>query len=249
MLTVTQTIFRSGERFPMLIDQEGIPDFWSTLYVTSKLRENQTQSSITAILHNINLLKKWEKINNRNIIGEFEDSIVPTGMTFIESIKRHCGLRSEHVQKELKQKSTKSRIKFGELKLARSSPLSQVSTEYQHRRMHDICMFLQFVGTQILKNKRNSRMLLEDLKSLIKTINANYPKSRFSRFGESRDRLLHAETETFNKFMELFDPEAEDNPFKNPDLKFRNNLLVKLLFWTGARSIALMNLLTLTNTL
>lgn len=218
----------------MLIDENGVPDFWSTLFISVN-RRDQTQSSNTSCLHNINHFKKWEKINNTNIIQKFEESEIP-GVRFVESIKRHCGLRSEHIQKELKQISKKNKVKFGELKIARASALSQVGTDYQQRRMSDTCDFLVFVGRAILSHKKNKTTLLKELEGLAKTIQVNYPKSRFNRFGSSDKRLGHAEKETFEKFMNIFDPEDDRNPFKNTTLKLRNYILVQLLYWTGARS-------------
>lgn len=240
MLTLIQNKFRSGERFPMLVDEHGVPDFWTTLFISVN-RRNQTQSSITTCLHNINHLKKWEKINNTNIIEKFEECEVP-GERFVESIKRHCGLTSEHIKKELNQSSKKNKINFSALKLAGSSPLSQVSTDYQRRRMCDICAFLVFVGREILRNKKNKTLLLKELEGLAKTIQANYPIARFNRFSKSEKRLGHAEKETFESFMEIFNLESDKNPFKNDDLKLRNYLLIQLLFWTGARSAEILSL-------
>lgn len=188
MHRLIQTVFTGGERFPMLIDEAGVPDFWATLFTSQQLR-NQTQTSITSCLNSIEHFYKWEKINNRNIIEDFQNSLIP-GSKFVESIKEHCGLRSEHIQKELLQKTLKKTIFFNELKLARTSALSQVSCDYQQRRMSDICAFLIFVGRAIVKNKPNSRALIDDLNIFKKSIEGHYPKSSFSRYNK---QLPHAE--------------------------------------------------------
>ncbi len=237
MHTLIQNIFTSGERFPMLVNDIGVPDFWVTLFTSQELR-NQTQSSITSCLGSIRHLKKWELINNRNIIEDFEKSLVPES-NFVESIRDHCGLKSEHIEKELLQKFNKKTVSFNQLKIARSSTLSQVSCDYQLRRMHDISSFLLFVGRAILTKKRNSNELIKELTILAKTIEANYPKSSFSRHNK---QLPHAEKTVFEKFLDVFKPDSEQNPFKRYDLKVRNYLLVQLLFWTGARSGEILSL-------
>jgi integrase len=237
MHILIQTIFTNGERFPMLVNEVGVPDFWSTLFISHELRE-LTQSSITARINNIRHFYKWERINNRSIINDFEDSIVP-GSKFVESLKEHCGLSSEHIDKELLQKSIVKTVSFQKLKLARLSALSQVSCDYQQRRMHDISTFLLFVGRAILKKKRNQSELLAELNILEKTIVANFPKSSFSRHNK---QLPHAEKETFDKFLEIFHPDSNANPFIGYDLKLRNYLLVQLLYWTGARSGEILSL-------
>ncbi|MDP3777683.1 MAG: site-specific integrase [Methylotenera sp.] len=215
----------------MLINGLGVPDYWATLFTSQELR-SQAQTSITSCLSSIQHLYKWQEINNRNIIQDLENSIVP-GAKFVESVKEHCGLRSVHIQKELLHKAKKKSVNFNNLKLARSSALSQVSCDYQKRRMYDISKFIMFIGQAILNKKRNSKTLLEELYSLKKTIEANYPKSSFSRYNK---QLPHADKETFEEFLKIFNPDSIINPFKSYDLKHRNFLLVQLLYWTGARS-------------
>lgn len=221
----------------MLVDEDGVPDFWATLF-TSQERRNQTQSSICSCLRNISHMKKWEVINDKNLIEDFENSLIPDER-FVESIKEHCGLKSEHIEKALRTKSNRKIVSFNELRLAQTSPMSQVSCSYQLRRMADISSFLIFVGRAVLKTKKNSSVLIKELDTLARTIKANFPKSTFSRHNT---RLPHAEKETFEKFLEVFNPESEQNPFKTYDLKVRNYLLVQLLFWTGARSGEILSL-------
>lgn len=46
MSKVTHLLFQSGERYPALIHDDGIPDSWVTLYVTVKLRTSHTALDI-----------------------------------------------------------------------------------------------------------------------------------------------------------------------------------------------------------
>lgn len=237
MNTLIQNIFASGERFPMLVNEVGIPDFWVTLYTSHSLRKC-AQSSINSCLRSITHLNKWEKLNDRNIIQDFENSIVPD-KRFVESFTEHCGLKAVHIDEELKQKNKGKVVSINQLKLAKTSALSQVSCNFQQRRMTDVRSFLLFVGQAILKKKLNSNELIKELNVLAKTIEANYPKSNFSRYNK---RLPHAEKEVFERFLEIFNPASELNPFKSYELKVRNFILVQLLFWTGARSSELLSL-------
>jgi integrase len=221
----------------MLINEVGVPDFWVTLFTSQALRK-QTQSSINSCLVNIKHFKKWEKINDLNLILGFENSRVPD-ISFVESFAEHCGLKSEYIDKELQQKSGRRLSSFNQLKLGRSSALSQVSCNYQQRRMADARAFLMFVGQAILKKKSNSKALIAELNIFAKNLVVNYPKTKFSRHNK---RLPHAEKEVFDKFMGIFNPESELNPFKSYDLKVRNFILVQLLFWTGARSGEILSL-------
>jgi len=54
----------------MLLDSDGVPDYWVTLYVTENFRPRLKQTAIEGVLRNINHLKLWEEINGRDLILE-----------------------------------------------------------------------------------------------------------------------------------------------------------------------------------
>lgn len=49
-------IAQDGERFTLLVNEDGIPDFWTTLYMTTKVR-SQTQATQRAHLNNLVLYR------------------------------------------------------------------------------------------------------------------------------------------------------------------------------------------------
>lgn len=53
-------IAKDGERFGLLVNEDGIPDFWTTLYMTTNLRfeKHSTQKACLNHLIHINI---WEK--------------------------------------------------------------------------------------------------------------------------------------------------------------------------------------------
>ena len=54
-------LFSNGERFPLLINEEtGIPDFYSTLWVTTELRYRSAVNTIRNKLGVIQWLMDWE---------------------------------------------------------------------------------------------------------------------------------------------------------------------------------------------
>lgn len=65
MYRLETTLFANGERFPLLINKEtGIPDFYSTLWVTAELRNQSVVNTIRNKLVTIQWLINWEKIIN-----------------------------------------------------------------------------------------------------------------------------------------------------------------------------------------
>ncbi len=215
----------------MLLNEERCPDFWSTLFVSRRLRQ-QTQSSINSFLRSISLLYKWQKIHKRNLVVEFEKEKVPS-LFEVESLKEYCGLKSEYIQKELEGKSLGKMTKMSSFSLGKGSPLAKVGNDLQQRRMHDISEFLAFVGREIVKRRNKATSLLTEIESMLKLFKAHYPKSNYSN---GNQRLPHAEKEAFVKFMEVTNVNHRDNPFKGYDNQLRNYLLIQVIYWTGARS-------------
>lgn len=231
MFILKQLVFSSGERFPMLHDENGSPDFWATLYTSNKLRQ-QTQTSITSILNSINHFYKWQIAERRDIFQEIFDGNVPDAY-FVHEIKDFCSLKDEHIQKHYFSNKKSNVINFTQLKLATISVLNLVSVDFQTRRMSDISNFINFVGREIVRRKSNADELLGKLHDLGRVFKVIIPKSRYSR---GNVKLQHAEKEAFDEFLQLFELDTEKNPFKNDDIKIRNQILMKLLFWTGFRS-------------
>ena len=110
MAKIKNLVFSNGERYPILMDSNGTPEYWVTLYVTEKLRPSQTQSAIINTLGHLIHLKLWEEINNRNLIEEFTESKLLSNED-AHSIRDHCMLDSRSLRKWLKR--SKRRYKVG----------------------------------------------------------------------------------------------------------------------------------------
>ena len=98
MSRVVHFKFENGERYPTLVDENGIPDFWITLFVTSSLRKSRTASSIENIVRDILYIRLWEKIENRSLEQEFKEARLLTDDD-ISSIRDHCRLDARALKK------------------------------------------------------------------------------------------------------------------------------------------------------
>ncbi|MDP3210400.1 site-specific integrase [Methylotenera sp.] len=231
MYSIEQLIFESGERFPMLLDEDGMPDFWATLYTSNNLRA-LTQTSITSILRSINHFYKWQQAFGRDLFQEINEGKVPDS-NFVISLKEFCGMRDDLIQNRFFSERQKKVINLLDLKLAIISVHNQVGSDYQSRRMSDISLFIDFVGREIVRRKSNAEKLLGALHNLGREFKSNLPKSTY---GRNNRALPHAEKKAFDDFMDLFEIDSIRNPFKNEGLKLRNYILIQLLFLTGFRS-------------
>ncbi len=229
-MKVVDHIFSDGERRSLLVHENMQIDFWSTLYVTAELRQDQKQTSIKKELYNIKLLRKWEQQNNRDLLAEIRQQKFPSRET-IKSIKHFCGLSS----KAESSKSTKV-VRF--TKLAKTpSALDTVDKSYQYQRVLGINNFLEFCAWELCKFKTNAAELRREVESMHAQFKAHYPKGL-----SNTSKATHAEADDFQAFLEVAHPSNPRNPFSNFEIKLRNYLLVQILYWTGCRPSEVLSL-------
>ncbi len=229
-MRVVDHIFSDGERRPLLVNENFQIDFWSTLYVTVELRQNQKQTTIKKRLYDIKLLRKWEKVNNRNLLDEIKRQKFPTIET-VQSIKHFCGLSS-------KAQSTKGSKVVSFTKLAkRPSAIDHVEKNYQFQRMSSINHFLKFCARELCKFKPNVAELNGKIEEMFQLFKAYYPKKV-----NQVSKVTHAEAEDFEAFLDVAHPNNPRNPFSNYGIKLRNYLLLQILYWTGCRPSEVLSL-------
>ena len=222
-MPIIDNIFSDGERRSLLVDERGDLDFWSTLYVTVELRQDQKQTSIKKELYNIKLIRNWERLHGRSLLDEFRKQKFLDKETIV-SIKRYCGLSAKKIANK-----EKKIVKFS--RLANSpTTLDTVDKNYQYQRMLSINNYLKFCAWELCKFKTNAASLRNDIEIMYKNIKAHYPKGL-----SNVSKVTHAEAEDFQAFLKVAHPESRLNPFTNYELKLRNYLLIQVLYWTGCR--------------
>ena len=97
MYRLETVLFSNGERFPLLVNEKtGIPDFYSTLWVTVELRNqsavntirNKPVNTIRNKLGTIQWIMNWEKRNNLVISNLIHNKVLLTESQ-LESLIRH----------------------------------------------------------------------------------------------------------------------------------------------------------------
>lgn len=117
-------IAQDGERFALLVNEDGLPDFWTTLYMTTKVR-SQAQTTQRAHLNNLVHINFREKIVGERLSDQIihvcndhfkilNDDLLTANE--IRQIGHHCKLTSKAARRNLKASSKKIRndnlIKF-----------------------------------------------------------------------------------------------------------------------------------------
>ncbi|QMJ67353.1 site-specific integrase [Escherichia coli] len=221
--------FMSGERYVFLLDDDGMPDFWVTHFVTNKLRKNLTTSSIQQYLKSIKHLKLWESINGRDLLEEIYNGAIPT-LDDINALKEHCSYRASVFKNQIKTNVTD----MGKFHLSKSKDKPTVTKSQYISRMAHITEYLHFCGKERVKKKPSASQLFDALDLMKTQLKSDMPKDRLKSKQMALDKSGIPD-DVFEDFVAVAKPNSEHNPFRNSVIRFRNYLIVQILYETGFR--------------
>lgn len=235
MAQIMQLVFSGGERYPILVDSTGLPDYWVTLFVTEKLRVSNKQTTIENTIRNIIHLKLWEEINDRNLISEISQLEFLSDAD-IASIRDHCLLHSTSI-KEWHQAATNNKVlKFSASHAVTTPHIQAISKDYADKRLAHIANYLHFTARALLRQRPNFSSLSPVIDDMKKRIIAQKPKGKGNK-GLSNDPDAKAPSaEVFERLMEVVREDSPENPYKSPDIRMRNALMFDVMYETGMRS-------------
>lgn len=241
MLQLKHSIFADGERYPILLDSQGMPDFWTTMYVTVNLRDSHTQSSIENSLRHIIHLRLWEKINDRDLISEFsQEKFLSKADIF--SLRNHCFGNTRDLRSWSQRKIKKNVAKLSVSHPSRLRHMESVSRLHTANRIAEIRKFLIFTAKALLRQRSNYASIYK----LIEIMDSNIASEEIERTGkkgmEYDPDSKAPPPEIFDEFMKVIKVDSPDNPFKNISVRKRNALIFEILYETGIRSGELLSL-------
>ncbi|ODB39801.1 hypothetical protein BB427_01520 [Pseudoalteromonas sp. BMB] len=221
MYKLETLIFENGERYPVLLGEDGMPHFYSTLWVTATQR-NKKARTITNKLRAIDWLFHWEQINQRNLFLEFKEAKFLT-LKDIVSIKTHLSL---DVGLYKNNKGSSKRRKVINLHDSPSSITHSrsVSKCHLYARMTAVRDFLNFIA-ELAVQHRNNTELTKKIANMNARITLMRPKGK-SNLNKSYDDVPEGLVQDFLDLAHFSHP---DNPFKNIENKKRNYLMILLL--------------------
>ncbi|MCU8004807.1 MULTISPECIES: tyrosine-type recombinase/integrase [Shewanella] len=234
MSRIRDLIFSNGERYPILMGEDGLPDYWVTLYVTEKLRTSHTQSAISNSLGHLIHLKLWERINSRDLISEFEQGNLLNDED-IYSIRDHCTLDAKSLKRWLK-KSEKNVVKFASASTASVTPIQKVSNDHAANRMAQIAAYLNFLVRTILKTQLIDETVSNNIETMKRLLLANKPKGNKGKGLTADPNTKAPPPKAFERILSIVKETSPDNPFKGEDVKFRNAVIFEVMEATGMRA-------------
>lgn len=235
MAQVMQLVFSGGERYPMLVDSTGLPDFWVTLFVTEKLRVSLKQTSIENTIRNVIHLKLWEEINGRDLISEISQSEFPSDAD-IASIRDHCLLHSRSIREWHQATTNRNVLKFSATHSVMTPHIQAISKDHAANRLVHIANYLHFTARAMLRQRPDFTSLSPVIDDMKKRIIAQKPKGKGNKGLANEPDAKAPPPEVFEHLMTVVREDSPDNPYKNPGIRKRNALMFDVMYETGMRS-------------
>ncbi|UAY36508.1 site-specific integrase [Moraxella osloensis] len=253
MLSRKNLIAKSGERFVLLTQNDGLPEFWTTLFLTSVSRK---KSSSTARKHadtliHLNLIEKLifkESIpqiiftlkNESNRKKRILESKMLLTVSEIASLIDWCGITTKELRKLEDSKSKESDTVLELHTQIKKHPRDRVQVNEQKIRVKIISDYLSFSAYQILKLDPS---FAEYKKVIDNTV--NYLADQISQY-KVRRSIINPDAKSpppqvFEQVMQLVRPDSESNPYTDL-VRNRNFIILSILYETGMRSGELLQL-------
>lgn len=219
----------SGERCCLLVDELGMPVFFPTLYITTRLR-NAGKSVATAeqCLSGIKILLEFCGNENINL-----DERIRTGIFLnsceIDAIRDSCQTRRQAAKI----------VNVRPLKRGYVPPIPKVKTATTYLYITHIANYLEWLCRYHLQDQRFTKETARRIDAFVAGVRERRPfiKGRnindeaFRGISEAQERLL----------FDVMFPGNPNNPFSDPGVQVRNYLIVKLLRLMGPRGGELLN--------
>ena len=248
MLRVKLLTFNDGERYPILLQEDGQPLYLPTLYISTMVRSgNHAAKTLERHLRAIMHLYTWAKSEGINIESRLE-SFEHLSLYEIDSLVRAC--RSNHYKispssnKQIaKQKSSGQIVSVERARARIPKQKAEVQATTAANRMRSIRNYVEWLMHKSYNHTSINNRGVENLNAAIefwnKAISARLPKSRNRTTEGSREGLA---LDDINLMLQVLNPNDDFNPWSDKSLATRNQLIFVLLYTLGIRRGELLGL-------
>lgn len=229
------SIFSDGERRAFLVDEHGVPEPYSTLYVTMRLRNaGKSVSTQEAHLNSINILLMhaedhrlalYERFKNHSFLNAMECEALRL------SVQQHRG------------PAAKSQFNVLSIKGGKNGHIYRgitVKPAQQHSRFAHIASYLQWLWRYLPSTESNEKITLaaHELERMVRNILALRPMVATMGSNVTKPEFTRAH---YAVLANAITPGNGHNPF-NSGVQLRNQLIVKLMAHLGERRGGILNL-------
>ncbi|WPE24867.1 site-specific integrase [Pseudomonas sp. BO3-4] len=220
-ITIRRFRGSDGERFSVLVDGQGMPLFYPTLFATWQLRARSlAANSITNALNALKAFCAWEAHS-----GLSAESILSRSELLDQNqIRDLCDFLQRSLLTDEKQKVTPIKKK-----------LKVVGASVHYFRLSIVANYLEFLAHRLAPGLDDDR-----IKKMVEAIKAHRP-SKPQKSAQARDEIYLTD-EVIQVIEDALRPEAQNNPAKEYGVQLRNALVFFILKLTGIRRGELLNL-------
>ena len=224
-------VFPDGERFPMLVDAMGSPNWYSTLFATTQIRNaSQAANTIHAALSSVRHLFAWAEQKTVDIEARFASREFLT-VSEIESLTAYAQRRASEKEQSVGA-AIQLRVSPNRVGSRFNPPMRRVSLKTQYNRLSCMARYLEWFAIYVLE--RESRSVdadtLKSVKLMGDRIRSKRPRKRKSTVNAKKG----LSKESQNELRNITCVGSEKNPF-TVAVQSRNELIVHL-FALGLRS-------------
>lgn len=227
--------FSDGERYPILVNDKGIPHWYVTLFTTTQVRNaSKASNTAAAVLSAIRVLLSWACLCNIDLESRFAKRKFLTEQE-LESLRSHTQAKSAD---DLKTRNPKKVVPLRRstegARRAIQVNINMVSSSTQYIRMSYIAEYLEWLAIRIVERdaKHVDDGTLKRIKLMAKSFSTRRPHKSIGSREKARKGLTE---EQQSLLLDVVKPGSENNPF-SPALQVRNQLLILLLYHLGLRA-------------
>jgi len=203
-------VFKSGERFPILLNNAGVPLHEPTVFAVAEVRNrHRASNTIANVLAALSVFQRFLDERGINLASRLNaGELLELGE--IEALVRTC---SSDIS-------------------GRARTRSVVTSEVCGTRLRTIRRYLEWLvkGKLLATDYPHSSLLQRRASLIVETINSRIPPS--SERGEPREGLA---PEVVQHALEVMSPTSPANPWRREHVRFRNHLIWSVLYYLGVR--------------
>lgn len=223
--------FANGERYPLLLDHQGQPHWYATLYATTQIRNaSKAPNTIAVVLAAIRVLISWSLSLGQDLEARFSQRNFLTDNE-LESIRSYTQIKADESDKNniisIPRKVEKTRSIF-------KTTEERISSGTQYIRMTYISGYLEWLAIRLVEREARQidPLTLKTIKRMADNLRALRPQKRVSSRVQARKGLNE---EQQRAFLDVVQPGSAGNPF-SCEFQKRNQLIALLLFHLGLRA-------------
>ncbi|HDV6632642.1 TPA: tyrosine-type recombinase/integrase [Legionella pneumophila] len=230
--SIRLTTFSNGERYPLLLNQQGQPHWYATLYATTQIRNaSKASNTIVAVLSAIRILISWALSRDQDIESRFSQRRFLNEHE-LESLRQYTQLIKAKEPSNQKITSMSKRVEDirGSIRVSED----RISGSTQYIRMTYIADYIEWLAINLIE--RDAKQIDEESLKAIKKMSFGIRERRPQKITKSRENARKGLTKQQQEvLLNLITPKSEGNPF-SAEVQIRNQLIILLLYHLGLRA-------------